>query len=369
MAVKRDNSSWNKMLVSAELCYLNRSNEGGIYQITHKTKGRIYIGSTHRFKDRWQTHLRELRKGTHCNKFLQNDFKSSGEALFKFDVLEVIEDSKIRKAREQFFLDQMFSKKPHDAIYNSCKIVSVSGPKKPKEKTYRKDWYWFLSPDKIEYVVENLSEFCETYKLHRPSMSLIASGSLSGCKGWVASKVGDRSSIVINKTTGEEHQVFSASKFARTHNLQQSHISKMLSGKRQSCGDWSVKNRVVVPRPHKGKVYWLTSPLREKTKVNNLALFCQKHNLDQAHLHSVLNGTEIQHKGWIRFGSSHEDIAIAWNARYDKAAKTYHMLSPDGEQVTIHNMSKFCRENNLTKQCMLRVAKGKVRSHKGWKQN
>lgn len=53
-------------------------------------------------------------------------------------------------------------------------------------------------------------------------------------------------------------------------------------------------------------------------------------------------------------------------AQGQAAAKTYQLTSPLGELVIIHNMSKFCRENGLTKSCMLRVAMGKDRIHKGW---
>lgn len=54
-------------------------------------------------------------------------------------------------------------------------------------------------------------------------------------------------------------------------------------------------------------------------------------------------------------------------AQGEASAKTYQVINPQGESVTIHNMTKFCRENGLTKQCMLRVCKGIDSSHKGWR--
>lgn len=48
------------------------------------------------------------------------------------------------------------------------------------------------------------------------------------------------------------------------------------------------------------------------------------------------------------------------------SAKTYQMIDPQGHMVTIHNMSKFCRENSLVKSHMIAVSKGKLKSHKGW---
>lgn len=53
-------------------------------------------------------------------------------------------------------------------------------------------------------------------------------------------------------------------------------------------------------------------------------------------------------------------------AQGQKYAKTYQMLNPEGQLIEIHNMTKFCRENELTKQHMIAVAKGREPSHKGW---
>ena len=48
-------------------------------------------------------------------------------------------------------------------------------------------------------------------------------------------------------------------------------------------------------------------------------------------------------------------------------AKTYTFLSPDGEEITFFNMRKFCRENGLDSSGMVKVSKGKITNHKGWK--
>lgn len=47
-------------------------------------------------------------------------------------------------------------------------------------------------------------------------------------------------------------------------------------------------------------------------------------------------------------------------------AKTYIVTSPDGDEQTITNLSKFCRENNLSQGHMSAVALEKKCSHKGW---
>lgn len=47
-------------------------------------------------------------------------------------------------------------------------------------------------------------------------------------------------------------------------------------------------------------------------------------------------------------------------------SKTYKLKSPSGEVVTIRNMAKFCRENNLKDSNMILVFNGKRKSHHGW---
>jgi hypothetical protein len=45
----------------------------------------------------------------------------------------------------------------------------------------------------------------------------------------------------------------------------------------------------------------------------------------------------------------------------------YIITKPDGGQVTIDNLSKFCRENNLNKSTMYLVMNGKRNHHKHFK--
>lgn len=54
-------------------------------------------------------------------------------------------------------------------------------------------------------------------------------------------------------------------------------------------------------------------------------------------------------------------------AAKEKSCKKYKFLSPEGEEVIIINMAKFCRDNNLWESNMNEVAKGKKLQYKGWK--
>ena len=50
-----------------------------------------------------------------------------------------------------------------------------------------------------------------------------------------------------------------------------------------------------------------------------------------------------------------------------KRSKYWVVTSPVGEISTIKNMASFCRNNNLDKPTMTKVAKGQRKQHKGWR--
>lgn len=78
----------------------------GIYSITNNITNKKYIGSTTRsFEERWQTHKRQLKSGTHHCKPLQKEWDEYGEEAFSFEIIEfVAEDSSVLD-REQYYID------------------------------------------------------------------------------------------------------------------------------------------------------------------------------------------------------------------------------------------------------------------------
>ena len=47
-------------------------------------------------------------------------------------------------------------------------------------------------------------------------------------------------------------------------------------------------------------------------------------------------------------------------------SRTWNLIDPNGNKLTIKNLSKFCRENNLSASLMSYVLKGERKHHKGW---
>ncbi len=51
----------------------------------------------------------------------------------------------------------------------------------------------------------------------------------------------------------------------------------------------------------------------------------------------------------------------------EAGSKTYTLINPQGQEVSITNLALFCRLNGLQRPCMYNVHAGKQISHKGWK--
>lgn len=81
----------------------------GIYQIKCNKNGKIYIGQTIDLDRRLYDHLRNLRRGTHHNNYLQNAFNKHGEESFEFSVLQECPANDLDKAEKEWItkLDSM----------------------------------------------------------------------------------------------------------------------------------------------------------------------------------------------------------------------------------------------------------------------
>ena len=49
------------------------------------------------------------------------------------------------------------------------------------------------------------------------------------------------------------------------------------------------------------------------------------------------------------------------------ASKKYIVITPENKELLVHGLHRFCKDNNINSSCMVRVAKGLQRKHKGYK--
>lgn len=105
------------------------SYRSGIYRITNKENGRVYIGRASDFTSRFHTHKLQLRNGTHANKELLSDWKKYGESCFVFEIVEYVHDEESDRLYEleKYWLDKFSNN------YNAGKIPhSADGEKNQK---------------------------------------------------------------------------------------------------------------------------------------------------------------------------------------------------------------------------------------------
>lgn len=90
---------------------MNFDSRSGIYKIERTSDGKAYVGSAISLSRRKITHWRDLRRGNHVNRKLQNAWNKYGEGAFAFFVLEFVEDKSRLIEREQVWIEQLGSAK------------------------------------------------------------------------------------------------------------------------------------------------------------------------------------------------------------------------------------------------------------------
>ena len=86
----------------------------GIYQISNKINGKIFLGSSQDLKGILNRVKFQLRNNLHVNRDMQNDFNEVGEANFSFDILDYLEpreDMQGNYKKELQILERMWLEK------------------------------------------------------------------------------------------------------------------------------------------------------------------------------------------------------------------------------------------------------------------
>lgn len=90
---------------------LDDLNLQGVYTITSKVNGKIYVGSTYSsygFKLRWKAHITQLKHNKHYNQYLQNHVNKYGLDDLDFEILDICEPKYVLSL-EQYWINMLDS--------------------------------------------------------------------------------------------------------------------------------------------------------------------------------------------------------------------------------------------------------------------
>lgn len=78
----------------------------GVYKVVNLKTGEMYVGSTIDFSGRVRTHKAMLLRNKHTNQALQTAWNKYGERYFKFAMIEVCNQVKL-KERERYHVKRL----------------------------------------------------------------------------------------------------------------------------------------------------------------------------------------------------------------------------------------------------------------------
>jgi group I intron endonuclease len=81
--------------------------KGGVYIVLNTKTGTMYVGSAKEFKNRWNKHTGGLLTKSHSNPILQRAWNKYKHDVFRWLVVEFVEEVKNLISREQAWLDWM----------------------------------------------------------------------------------------------------------------------------------------------------------------------------------------------------------------------------------------------------------------------
>lgn len=113
-----------------------RKRKSGVYLITNRLNGKVYIGSSYILGIRITQHKVALRANRHKNKHLQAAWNKYGETAFAFKVIEYCSSTKCLQ-REQFYLVK-YQAYNREYGYNIVEKAGTTKGRKLSEETKQK---------------------------------------------------------------------------------------------------------------------------------------------------------------------------------------------------------------------------------------
>ena len=305
----------------------------GIYRILNLETGKMYIGSTTTsFKRRWSQHRKELEKGTHPARHLQNSWNKRGPAVFVFEILEDVDDPERVIAREQEWIERYFST---GILYNTSPTAgSTRGFRysdESKERMSASKRAFYRTPAGRAANAERVRKMLDSEewrKAHKRGQ----------VRRWSDPENHIKASEAQRKANGTPERRAEFSARMKRHWTDPQHRERLLAHNRRIATDPEFK---------------------AKRKATVEALW-----QDPEHQRRHAEGQR-------RRFSTDEGKMQASQARRPRDEHgrpiTYNLRGPDGTiYLDIPNVAAFCREHGLTTGKITSVLRGETRRSEGW---
>ncbi len=146
--------------------------------------------------------------------------------------------------------------------------------------------------------------------------------------------------------------------------------------KGKSRAPHSSETRAKISAAHRGKK---RAPLSAETRAKlSLALVGNKNNLGHRHTSEAKAKVSAANKGKTLSPETRAKISEAAKGRkhspesrakmsMNRFGYIYSVISPQGNEIIVCNLNRFCKEHNLSQSRMSAVSRGQQLHHKGWK--
>jgi group I intron endonuclease len=273
--------------------FKENKNKAGIYNIINLINGKIYIGSTILFSNRYKHHLFLLKNNKHKNQHLQSSYNVYGKDNFKFIVVEIVNSKVVEEIRniEQKYINEAIPN--WEFVYNSLRNVSkIQGYAKDKIESNRKT----SENRKKYYKSKEGQQLIRKFIKNREGKTY---EELFGAEraAEIKKKISDNQRTAMSKENAKENlrQIFSGKTYEERFGVERAKEIKLkqsIGRKGKTVGDKHHKYRVI------NNVKLLSPDGIIYTKIEGVVAFAKKHNLKHGHLSNVLSGKRKSHRGW-----------------------------------------------------------------------
>lgn len=293
----------------------------GIYKITCRSNGKIYIGYTNCFKKRWREHQLALRRNRHENSIITRCYAKYGLESFTWEIIEIIHsDDKdillnMLEDREIFYIQQYRSFEDKSIGMNlTAGGRKMGGSNNPH---YGR-----------KHSLEARKKISEAQKLRVGPLNSMWGKKLSlDARNKI--KESRKKYVGINHPRyGKKMSPESLSKMTRSH-----------------------RDRKTIPRE-------LESPDGEIVFVYSVRDFCEQYNLEYNRLMNVLMGTTRSYNGYSLPRSS---------PRKPKDRRKIYLVDSSNTLHIVDNLAKFCRERGVPPGGLDYMLRGLTRVGRGYR--